>query len=60
MPVHTRARVTEQQSQADRILAAERTRQKLRAGKAGANTGKQGKDAIPAKNSAKQGSKRDH
>jgi hypothetical protein len=60
MPVHTRARVAEQQSQADRILAAERTRQRLGARKAGVITGNAGKRTIPAKNSAKQGQKRDH
>jgi hypothetical protein len=55
MPEYTRARIAEQQSHADRILAAERIRQRLGARKAKANTGKQGKHAIPAKNSAKQG-----
>lgn len=59
MPIHTRARIAEQQSHADRILAAERKRQGLRAGQSTANRGKAGKAAIPAKNSAKQGQKRE-
>lgn len=58
MPVHTRARIAEQQSHADRILAAERKRQRLQAAKGAAQQGKAANNAIPAKNTAKQGQSR--
>jgi hypothetical protein len=59
MPVHTRARIAEQQSHADRILAADRTRQRLHAAKRAAQQGNTAKNAIAAKKNAKQGQKRE-